>query len=167
MMRRFLAASLFLAVALPAVAAVSVGQKGSDFSLSNVDDVRFSLATPRTTPLVLIFTTKDLGNVSQPWRDSLTTTLGSSAQIQTVLDLGDVSRFLHSVARTRIRAQKSKAILDWDGSVSTAWRGTDRSRVVVMVVAPDNTVRFILSGIPVSPNVRQVTEAVRRVAGTR
>ncbi|OQB38324.1 MAG: hypothetical protein BWY06_02032 [Candidatus Latescibacteria bacterium ADurb.Bin168] len=166
-MRRFLATLLVCGFSFPVIAAVSVGQKGSDFSLSNVDDVRFSLATPRTTPLVLIFTTKDLGSVSQPWRDSLTTALGSAAQIQTVLDLGDVSRFLHSVARTRIRAQKSKAVLDWDGSVSTAWRGNDRSRVVVMVVAPDNTVRFMLSGVPVSPNVRQVTEAVRRVAATR
>jgi hypothetical protein len=167
MIRSFLGMCLCVVFSAPAFGAVAVGQKGSDFALSNVDDVRFALSTARTTPLVVIFSTKDLGEISKPWRDSLTTALGTSAQIQTVLDLGDVSRFLHSVARTRIRGQKSKALLDWDGAVSTRWRGANRAQVVVMVVTPDNTVRFVLTGIPVSPNVRQVVDAVRRNATAR
>lgn len=156
---------LFAALALswPAFGKVAQGQRGSNFTLSNINDSTFALSTPRTGPLVLVFTTKDLGDYSLAWHDSLHARVGHDLRVQSVLDLSDVSRWLRVAAKIKIRASGSRALLDWDGQVSRTWRGDDRSQVVVMGVSPDNVVRFITTGNPTPANVAQATQAVRQM----
>lgn len=130
------------------------------FTLTDVEDQEFSTETPRATPLIVILTTKDLGDFSLAWRDSLESR-ELDAGIVTVLDLNDVSRFLRPIARLKISAKGSKAFLDWDGEVSEAWRGEDNSQVVVMVVAPDNTVQTVVKGAGTSESIAEIVAATQ------
>ncbi len=141
---------------------VAVGDSAPQFSLDNANDSTFSMTHPRAEPLVLLFTTKDLGDYSLAWHDSIHTH-APDAQIQSVLDLSDVSSWVHGVARIRIKAKGSKAIIDWDGEISEQWRGEDRSHVVVFLIAPDNRVELVLRGNATRENVVSV---VRTLAET-
>jgi hypothetical protein len=155
MYRMMLVGVTALMIGSAVLAAVGGGDTAPHFTLSDINDAEYSTRTERTTALVVIFSTKDLGDFSLAWRDSLTTH-GVAADIQTVLDLDDVSRFLRPIARLKIANKGSKAVLDWDGSVSEAWRGEDRSQVVTMVVASDNTVMLVVTGEATSENVGEV-----------
>jgi len=143
-MIRLLALLMFALVSTTA-AQVEIGANAPHFTLSDVNGTEFSTETARTEPLVVIFSNKDLGDQSIAWRDSL---LARSAdtKIVTVLDLDDVPRMLRGVARKRIADKGSVAVLDWDGKVSKAWRGSDRSQIVVMVVGPENNVTRSVTG---------------------
>jgi hypothetical protein len=158
MYRMVLVGATALMIGSVVFAAVGVGDTAPHFTLSDINDTEYTTRTERTAALVVIFSTKDLGSFSLAWRDSLTTH-GVSADIQTVLDLDDVSRFLRPIARMRIADKGSKAVLDWDGSVSEAWRGADRSQVVTMVVAPDNAVMLVVTGQATSENVGEIVAA--------
>jgi len=158
-LRRTLALSTILLSATVAAATVSVGQQAPPLSLEDVNENGFSLESKRDMPLVLLFTTKDLGDHSLAWHDSIHAHV-NDVQIQSVLDLSDVSRFLRAIAKRRIAAKGSKAVLDWDGEVSQRWRGEDRSEVVVIAVSPDNVVRFMLRGSPEPESVGKVTRTL-------
>ncbi len=138
---RHIALIAALLIASSSGAEVSVGDNAPGFDLSNIYDSTFALGTPRIEPIVVIITEKDIGDFNVAWRDSLRTRLDSLV-FCTVLDLGDVSRFLHFIARGRIRDKGTKAFIDWNGEVSEAWRGDDRTQVYLYGVTPDNVVRF-------------------------
>jgi len=163
MIRGAFVSMILLLFGTPALGQVAPGRTRPAFSLSNVRDSTFALATPRTRPLILIFTTKDLGDYSMAWRDSLTSRAGNGVEIQTILDLSDVSGWQRGLARLKIRAKGSKALLDWDGKVAGAWRGPGRSQVVVYAVSPDNIVRLSLAGNATPENVRQVIQSARQM----
>ena len=157
----FLAALLF---ALPAFAKVAAGQDAPPLSLANANDSTFSTTHPRTTPLVLAFTTRDLGDYSLAWHDSIHAHV-EGVKIQSVLDLSDVSSWLHGLARIRIKAKGSKAVIDWDGEASKAWRGEDRSKVVMVGISTDNVIRFVIPGTPTAENLAKAVQALREMAG--
>lgn len=140
-----LLALLTLALVSTTVAQVEIGGNAPHFTLSDGNDIEFSTRTARTEPLVVIFTNKDLGDESIAWRDSLVAR-SPEIKIVTVLDLKDVPRLFRGTARKRIAEKGSVAVLDWDGEVAKAWRGSDRSQVVVMVVGPQNTVARSTTG---------------------
>jgi len=165
MRRRALSVIVALLVAVPAFGKVAVGQAGPSFTLKDVRDSTFSTARPRTRPLVLLFGTKDLADFSLAWGDSIRAHMRGSVIVQPVLDLGDVSRLLRPVARQRISAKRSRAVLDWDGHVSEAWRGTDRSQMVAIGVSPNNVACFIVTGQATAANVRQATQAIQAMSG--
>jgi len=147
-----------------AVAQVGIGGNAPHFTLSDVNGAEFSTETSRTEPLVVIFTNKDLGDESMAWRDSLLARRADT-KIVTVLDLDDVPRMLRSVARRRIAEKGSVAVLDWDGKVSKAWRGADRSQIVVMVVGPGNTVARSAIGNLSPENLDVIDGQVRSMSG--
>lgn len=153
-----------LFVSAPAFGEITLGQTGSAFSLSNINDSTFSLASPRTRPVVLIFTTKDLGDYSLAWRDSLASRLGNTVEIQTIIDLSDVSSWQRGLAKVRMKMKGSRALLDWDGRTAGAWRGTRRDQVVVIGVTPDNVARFRAVGAATPENVAAATEAIRQMS---
>ena len=156
---------LFTAVLLTTAcvsADVLVGQTAPSLELQNANDSTFTLASQRTQPLVLIFTTRDLGDFSLAWHDSIHTRM-PDVQIQSVLDLSDVSGWLHGLAKVRIRAKGSKAIVDWDGEVSEQWRGEDRSQVVLFGLWTDNSVRFVVRGNADSERINDAVSALQNI----
>ena len=164
MTRHALAMICALFVSAPAFGEITPGQTGSAFSLSDVNDSTFSLARLRTKPLVLIFTTKDLGDYSLAWRDSLAKRLGNTVEIQTIIDLSDVSSWQRGLAKLRIKMKGSRALLDWDGRTAGTWRGTRRDQVVVIGVSPENVARFRAVGTATTENIVAATEAIRRIS---
>ena len=153
-----------LLISIPAAADVAVGDRAPDFTLTNIFDSTFALSAPRAEAIVVIITEKDIGDFSTAWRDSLRQHVENPV-FSTVLDMGDVSRFLRPIARSRIRDKGTKAFIDWDGEVSEAWRGEDRSQVYLYGVTTDNVVRFRVVGNPTAENVRRASEAIAAMRG--
>lgn len=165
-MARMLIALLIVSAASLAVAQIAPGGTAPHFTLSDVNDREFSSETQRTKPLFVIFSTKDLGDASLAWRDSLSAA-ELDVEIETVIDLSDVSRLLRSIARSRIQDAGSVALLDWNGEVSQSWRGKERSQVVVMIADPANRVSFAITGDPTSENLNAAIASVRADASIR
>ena len=154
------AMGLLLILCISASAAVKPEDKAKPFMLKNADGTEFSLANARTGPLVLLFTTRDLGDFSLACHDSIHVYC-PKVKVQSVLDLSDVSSWKHGLAKVMIRAKGSTSIIDWDGEVSEAWRGKDRKDVVAVGLMPDNTVMFVVKGKPEPANVKAVTDALK------
>jgi hypothetical protein len=154
------AMGLLLILCIAASAVVKPEEKAKPFALKNADDVEFNLSATRTGPLVLLFTTRDLGDFSLAWHDSIHAYC-PKVKVQSVLDLSDVSSWLHGLAKIKIRAKGSTSIIDWDGEVSEAWRGKDRSEIVAVGLHPDNTVMFVVKGKPEPANVKAVTDVLK------
>lgn len=164
MKRVSLAVAATFLLSIPAVADVSVGARAPDFALTNIFDSTCALSAPRAECIIVIITEKDIGDVSTAWRDSIRQHVANTV-FATVLDMGEVSRFLRPIARSRIRDKGTKAFIDWDGEVSEAWRGGDRSQVYLYGVTPDNVVRFRIVGNPTSENVRRAVEELGTMRG--
>lgn len=138
---------------------VSVGDVAPHFTLSRINGDEFSTRTPRTGPLIVFFSVAGLGRTPWGWRDSLRTHRAEFEYVW-VGDLGAIPWFLRPLVRRELRNENDiYSLLDWNGDVSEAWRGRDRTQLVVVVVAPDNRVRAIERGYATAGGVRAVIEA--------
>jgi hypothetical protein len=152
-------------VVTAAKADVSVGDIAPDFALNTVDGHEFSTQTPRDRQLIVFFSAPGLGHTPWGWRDSLRVLYAdSSFEYARVGDFGDWSWFLRPIIRRELKNENdTQSLLDWNGEVSEAWRGKDRSKLALVVVTPKNRVIAIARGYANAENVRAVISAIRSI----
>jgi len=158
--------------------AVQVGQRAPALTLKDRQGKAFSLDTPRTLPLVLVFSDQ-----AREWGRSIRSLLDEGAQFTAYTvgrpregagPRGGEGRQGPPGGRPQgkeegpppgggppgDRGGRVQVLMDSTGAVTQRWIGASATQPVVVVISPDNVVRAVITGPASDTNIQQLRQRV-------